>query len=63
MTREESPLHARAASIHKELHARPGCRDCAGLGRVHVQVPGDFRVKSVPCSCARPQAKPAKGRE
>ena len=45
MTREESPLHARAA--------HPGCPACGGTGRVHIQHKRPFRVESRECDCWR----------
>lgn len=32
---------------------RPDCIACGGLGKIHVQVPGEFRTASVPCQCWR----------
>jgi len=37
----------------------PGCGACNGSGRVHVQVPGRFRVESRECQCWRLQDVPA----
>ena len=43
MTREPSPLHARAA--------HPDCPACGGTGRVHIQHKRPFRVESRECEC------------
>jgi hypothetical protein len=30
---------------------KPGCKDCCGIGVVHVQVKGQLRVERKPCPC------------
>lgn len=39
------PLHAPARA------GRPGCKDCGGIGVVHVQVKGQLRVERAACPC------------
>lgn len=55
MTREPSPVHARAA--------HPACPACGGTGRVHIQHKRPFRVESRECDCWRVVEKAADERE
>lgn len=54
-TTDQRPIHARA----ERKRFVPGCGACNGTGRVHVQVPGQFRVESRECQCWRVQGAPA----
>lgn len=55
--RELCPCYRPSANdVEKTEQARqprPDCVACGGLGKIHVQVPGEFRTASVPCQCWR----------